>query len=82
MDTTQDKKPYQISIESNLISFKAGEIILSEGEESDHACKMVMGTAKVIRSGDVVATSVVEIISNRVFQQMLKEDQELLDHIC
>lgn len=47
---------YQISYETDLLDFKAGEIILNEGENSRFACKLLAGTAKVIRQGDVVAT--------------------------
>ncbi len=45
-----------VSYETDLGDYKAGEIILNEGDPTDFACKLLAGTAKVIRQGDVVAT--------------------------
>ena len=47
---------YEVSYETDLHDYKSGEIILNEGEGSRFACKLLVGTAKVIREGDVVAT--------------------------
>lgn len=51
-----EKTSYKVSYETDLHDFKAGEIILNEGDGSSFACKLLVGTAKVIREGDVVAT--------------------------
>lgn len=42
--------------DADLFMFETGQTILKNGENSQHACKLVSGTAKIIRSGDVVAT--------------------------
>lgn len=39
-----------------LVTYASGETIIYNGDDSNHACKLLAGTAKVIREGDVVAT--------------------------
>lgn len=39
-----------------LTTYDSGDAIIVDGDSSNFACKLLSGTAKVIRQGDVVAT--------------------------
>lgn len=56
MDTQCEDLATQVNFDADFFMFETGQQILSYGEDSQFACKLVSGTAKVIRSGDVVAT--------------------------
>ncbi|MGB5325031.1 MAG: cyclic nucleotide-binding domain-containing protein [Pseudomonadales bacterium] len=56
METHCEDLKAQVNYDADLYMYETGEQILSHGEDSQFACKLVSGTAKVIRAGDVVAT--------------------------
>lgn len=56
MEANEAPELYQVKHETDLSDYKSGEIILKQGEKTDFACKLLAGTAKVIREGDVVMT--------------------------
>ncbi|MBT8138622.1 MAG: cyclic nucleotide-binding domain-containing protein [Gammaproteobacteria bacterium] len=58
MDTHCETAATKVDEHTDLYMFETGQQILSYGDDSQFACKLVSGTAKVIRSGDVVATIV------------------------
>ena len=39
-----------------ILAYEAGETIIRLGEDSRYACRLISGTARVLRDGDVVAT--------------------------
>ncbi len=58
MDIQHDESisDYEVAVSKQVDFFQTGEEILKIGESSKHACKLISGTAKVMRNGDVVAT--------------------------
>lgn len=56
METNEASELYEVRHETDLTDYKSGQIILKQGEKTDFACKLLVGTAKVIREGDAVMT--------------------------
>ncbi len=46
----------EVNFDADMYMYETGQQILEFGEDSQFACRLLSGTAKILRSGDVVAT--------------------------
>lgn len=46
----------EVNFDEDTHIYETGQFILENGDNSKYACKLISGTAKVLRAGDVVAT--------------------------
>jgi len=56
METPCDDLRAEVNFDADLYMYETGQQILAYGEDSQFACRLLSGTAKVLRAGDVVAT--------------------------
>lgn len=51
----EDLKDY-VDFDVDMYMYDTGQSILAYGDDSQYACKLISGTAKVMKAGDVIAT--------------------------
>ena len=56
METHCEELGAAVDFDADMYMYETGQQIIEYGENSQFACKLISGTAKVLREGDVVAT--------------------------